>query len=80
MSDVIQSKAPLIVAGESHPFVLSKKNLNNNVVVPLIGNRLPHAFKKLAVFVQDGVEIVEILTGSFSWHAHLDSCVTTILF
>lgn len=50
---IVQSEVPFLVAGESHPLILSRKNSNNNILVPLVVNRLPHTLEKLAVFVQD---------------------------
>ena len=36
-SDVCQVKIPSLLAGSTHPLVLGRKGLKNDVLVPLIG-------------------------------------------
>lgn len=61
--DVIRPKFLLLVADGLHPLVADGKSLNNDVLVPLLENRLHLIFEKLAAFVQDKQEAFVILAG-----------------
>ena len=63
VSDVVQSKVPLLVADYSHPLVSGRKSLENNVLVLLIVHCLPHFLESITAFVHDKNEIIGILAG-----------------
>lgn len=61
--DTVQRKATLLLAGVTHPLVLGRKILDNDVLVSPIVHCLPHFLEAATAFVQNETNGVEILAG-----------------
>ena len=53
VQNVVQPKDPPLVAGGSYPLVLGRKDLENDVLVPLIVYCLSHFLEEVTAFVQN---------------------------
>lgn len=61
LPDVVQPKVPTLLARISCPLLFDRKSLEDNVLVQLAVNRLPHVLEEVAGFVQNEKYIIGIL-------------------
>ena len=85
VSNLHQRKAPLLVAGVSHPLVLCRESLQNNVLVTLVVHRLSHFLEKSTKSVQNKKTSGSwpgpmFMSARFLWHALLASLARLLYF
>ena len=71
VSNVCEVKIPPLTAGRRDPFLLGRRSLKNDVLVPLVGYWLTHDLETFAIVVHAVDKIVGIITALHLGVVHL---------